>query len=213
MEISKSQYESILERILPVLMKNGLKATTMDAVAASLQMSKRTLYEIFSSKEEMFKEIHKHFHFKMAAALKNIFESSENVMEAIIKCFLYNRDLMGFVGAEFIRDMEKFANDNPISSENRRHHFQNLYEVLLQGAKEGYFREDVNLYVQSRMFSLQMESLKRTEELFPDDISLLEIYDSIIVGFLRGISSDKGLIALERFMPALTSFSSNHKQI
>ena len=204
-EVSQEQYLKILDCIVPILMKNGLKATTMDSLAANMQMSKRTLYEIFGSKDEMFKEVHKYYHTKMAEKLKQIFENSGNVMEAIIKCFLYNRDLMSIVSAEFIRDMEQFANrDNMISVSHRRHHYQNLYEVLQQGVKEGYFRHDVNLKVQCRMISIQMESLKRTEELFPEDITLLEVYDSIIVGFLRGISSTKGLDELEKFMPSLT---------
>lgn len=209
-EVTPEHYNTILESIVPILMRNGLKATTMDSIASSLQMSKRTLYEIFGSKEEMFREAHKFYHKKMADALKDIFESSENVMESIIKCFLYNRDTMGNASADFIRDMEQFANqDNPISESHRRHHYQNLLDVLEQGVKEGYFRDDVNLMVQCRMFIIQMEALKRTEELFPEDITLLEVYDSIIVGFLRGISSSKGLEELEKYLPYLTTNSKN----
>ena len=212
-EVSQEQYLKILDCIVPILMKNGLKATTMDSLATNMQMSKRTLYEIFGSKDEMFREAHKYFHNKMAEKLKHIFENSGNVMEAIINCFLYNRDLMSIVSADFVRDMEQLANkDNLISESQRRHHYQNLYEVLQQGVKQGYFREDVNLKVQCRMVSIQMESLKRTEELFPDDITLLEVYDSIIVGFLRGISSKKGLEELEKFMPSLTKTTNSVKQ-
>ena len=205
-EIDLQQYSKILECIMKALMKTGVKATTMDSIASSLQMSKRTLYEIFGSKEEMFLEAHKFFHKKMALALKDIFETSDNVMEAIIKCFLFNRDLMSNVNADFIRDIEQLAKKGEmISQDNHRHHYQNLYDVLSKGVKEGYFRDDVNLKVQCRMLSLQMESLKRSVELFPEDISLLEIYDSIIIGFLRGISSSKGLEEIEKFIPALTS--------
>lgn len=205
-DFNEEQYNEILRRIMPALMKNGLKATSMDSIAVTLQMSKRTLYEIFGSKEEMFREVHKYFHKRMADALIEIFKTSDNVMEAIIKCFLYNRDMMSNVSAHFIRDLEQFATNGQIVTENtQRHHYQNLYDVLQKGVLEGYFRNDINLYVQCRMLTLQMEALKRTEELFPDDISLLEIYDSIIIGFLRGISSLKGLEEIERFMPALTS--------
>ena len=212
-EVSQEQYLKILECIVPILMKNGLKATTMDSLASNMQMSKRTLYEIFGSKDEMFREAHKYFHNKMAEKLKHIFENSGNIMEAIINCFLYNRDLMSIVNAEFIRDMEQFATqDNLISESKRRHHYQALYEVLQMGVEQGYFREDINLKVQCRMFLLQMESLKRTEELFPEDITLLEVYDSIMVGFLRSNSSQKGLAELEKFMPSLTKTANSTKQ-
>lgn len=203
-EVSQDQYLKILDKILPVLMKNGLKATTMDSLASGLQMSKRTLYEIFGSKDEMFREVHKYFQNKMSTKLKEIFDTSDNVMEAIIQSFLYNRDVMSLVNVEFIRDIEQYVHNENSSECSRQPHYQNLYEVLKQGVDGGFFREDVNLKVQCRMFSIQMESLKRMEELFPDDISLLEVFDSIIVGFLRGISSSKGLAELEKFMPSLT---------
>ena len=209
-EISQQQYERILECFMRSLLKNGLKGTTMDSVAASLQMSKRTLYEIFGSKEEMFLEVHSYYHKMTAEKLSEIFLSSSNVMEGIIKCFLFNRDLMSYISTDYIRDMQllaKKAGDRLFPS-NHKNHPQNLYDILQQGVKEGYFREDVNLMIQCRMLMIQMESLKRTEELFPSDISLLEIFDSIIMGFLRGISSEKGLLELEKFMPTLSSLSS-----
>lgn len=182
----------------------------MDSLASTLQMSKRTLYEIFGSKEEMFKEVHKYFHHKIIEQLRKTFDSSTNVMEAIIKCFLINRDIMSDVGVEFLRDMEELASQNTCMAEShQRHNYQNLLDVLQRGVAEGYFREDVNLNIQCRMFTLQMESLKRSEELFPEDISLLEIYDSIIIGFLRGVSSAKGLEELEKFLPDFTSVVSN----
>lgn len=209
-DIKPAQYNRMLECIMTALKQHGLKATTMDFISSSLQMSKRTLYEIFGSKEAMFREAHSFFHNQMAQNMKEIFATSNNVMEAIIKCFLYNRDFMSNVSADFIRDMEQFANhDHLISEAQRRHHYQNLYDVLEKGVLEGYFRDDVNLKVQCRMFTIQMESLKRTEELFPEDITLLEVYDSIIIGFLRGISSHKGLEQLEQYIPSFSSLLSN----
>lgn len=208
--VTQEDYNKLLDSIMPVIMKNGLKGTTMDSIASKLQMSKRTLYEIFGSKEEMFRELHKYFHNRIAIALAKIFETSGNVMEAIIKCFLYNRDLMSNVSAQFIRDLEQFATQTQLISEDqRRHHYQNLFEVLQQGIKEGYFRKDLNLQVHCKMVSIQMESLKRTEELFPEDITLLDVYDSIIIGFLRSISSSKGLEELDKYLPSLSAINKN----
>lgn len=213
-DINSEQINKILEAIMPVLMQNGLKATTMDSLASSLQMSKRTLYEIFGSKEEMFREAFYFFHKKTSTKLKEIYQTASNVMEGLIKCCLYNRDLMQYLSAEFIRDMEHFASQGNLTPENhRRHHYQNFYDVLQLGVKEGYFRNDINLMVQCRMLSLQMEALKRFEELFPKDITILEVFDGIITGFLRAISSRKGLEELELYMPLLTNSSIKNESI
>lgn len=207
-DISKEQFDKILECFLESMMKNGLKGTTMDSLASSLQMSKRTIYEIFGTKEDLFREVHKHFNDKMAKKMRSIFLSSSNVMEGIIKCFIYNRDLMSDLSAEFIRDMQTYANNRSfITDIQRRQHYDNLYEVLQRGVEEGFFREDLNLLVLCRVFILQMEALKRTEELFPSDISLIEIYDNIIVGFLRGISTLNGMEELEKYLPTFKTIA------
>lgn len=213
-EVSKEQYNKILEHVMGAFIKNGVKATTMDSIATTLQMSKRTLYEIFGNKEEIFKEANKYFHQKTADKLRSIFANSDNVMEAIIKCFLYNRDFMSNVNVNFIRDLDEYSRQhNQISPETKRKHYHNLYDVLKKGVEEGYFRNDVNLMVQCHMLTIQMEALKRSEELFSQDISLLEVFDSIILGFLRGLASTKGLEELERYTPNLTiSNKSDHLQ-
>lgn len=213
-DISEEQYNKILDCFISALKKNGLKATTMDSIASSLQMSKRTLYEIFGTKDDMFRDAHVYFHKKMKENLTKIFNDSSNVMEAIIRCFLFNRDVMSSLSPEFMRDIEEFAShENILTPTTRRKHYQNLYDVLQSGVEQGYFREDVNLAIQCRMLIIQMEALKRTEELFPEDISLLEVYDTIIIGFLRGISSAKGLQELETFKDSFFTSPSHRNEI
>lgn len=206
-DLNQREYDELMECIISSLMKNGIKSTTMDSIASLRQMSKRTLYEIFESKENMFKEAHSYFHKKMGNSLKEIFCSSENVMEAIIRCFLFNRDLMSNVNVDFIREINQYDCKPDINSENsfRDSHFLHFNDVLKRGVEEGYFNEDINLMVHSRMLGIQMESLKRMEELFPKDISLLEVYDSIIIGFLRGICTEKGRKELDRVIQQLKS--------
>lgn len=209
-DISEQLYEKIMECFIKALMKNGLKATTMDSLAADLQMSKRTLYEIFGNKEELFIEAQKYFHKKNAEKLYEIFSSSENIMEAIIKCILYNRDLMSNLNTEFIRDIHQASvKQDLFPKSQKQHHYNDLIEVLQRGVAEGFFRKDLNLTVQCRILSIQMEALKRTEEIFPEDISLLEIYDNVNIGFLRAISTRKGLDELEKFIPSFSSIGNN----
>lgn len=203
-ETNKEVLNRILDCFIDSLTKSGFKATTMDSLASTLQMSKRTLYELFSNKEEIFREACIYYHKKIANDLSDIFASSTNVMDAIIRCCMYNRDLMSNLSSEFLKDMEEYSKKMVKDEAKREMRFRNLYDVLKRGVEEGYFRHDINLKVQCRMLSIQMEALKHTETLFPADITLLDVYDSIIIGFLRGISNNKGLEALEKYMPLFT---------
>lgn len=48
--------EKILQTSMAEFMSKGIRAVKMDDIAASLGISKRTLYEIYSNKEELLLE-------------------------------------------------------------------------------------------------------------------------------------------------------------
>lgn len=198
-EMSPQAYNELIDSIMMILIQNGLKATTMDSIASKMQISKRTLYEIFSSKTEMITCALEAFHKRHSATLKRIFESSPNVMEGILRGFFAHRDLMRRTNVNFFRDLDSiFSETRDESNPAKLSFFDNYVKVLEKGAEEGFFLKDVNFLLQCRLHWIQMESLKRIEELFPPDITLLEAYDSICIGFLRSIATQKGIEVLDK---------------
>ena len=198
-DLKEEDYQHLLNRIVPILLAKGLKSTTMDTVATALGMSKRTLYEIFNSKSEMLKEVLGALERQNEKVYMSAFENSENVMEALFVIFKYNRDLVGRINVNFYRDMDRLYKDKRRTYDKTR---EGRHEKMLQlfrlGVDQGMFRPDVDYGVQSRIMGLQMEGLKRIEELFPPDIPLQRVFDAIILGFLRSIASQKGMDVLNR---------------
>lgn len=204
--MSPQAYDALIDAIMMIFLKNGLKATTMDSIAAKLQISKRTLYEIFSSKTEMVTCALEAFHKRHTDALKEIFHSSKNVMEGILRGFFAHRDVMSRANVNFFRDLDSiFAESRNDSNHSKLTFLDNYVRVLEKGVEEGFFRSDVNFMLQCRLQWIQMESLKRMEEFFPPDITLLEAYDSISIGFLRSISTQKGLEMLDKTLETIKS--------
>lgn len=199
-EIQTSEARSkLLNSISDILLRNGIKATSMDFLASSLHISKRTLYEIFGSKTEMVTQALTALHNRMCMEHTKIFESTENVLEAILLSFLKQRDIMSKLNVEFFSDMDcLFAEAKLHSKESKQQFIDNIVTMLHKGVEQGYFRNDVNMTVQCRMMLIQMESLKRMEELFPPDITLLDVYDTVSIGFLRSMASVKGMEMLDQ---------------
>ncbi len=200
-EMTPEAYDKLIHSIGELLLKNGLKATTMDSIASALQISKRTLYEIFGSKNEMVLSAVEATHKRHEAKLKEIFDQSSNVMEGILLGFLYQRDEMRKANIDFFRDMDSlFSEAKECSSLNKRKAIEKFLPVYQKGVKQGYFRKIGNFALHCRLLGVQMESLKRMEEFFPPDITLLEAYDSISINFLRSIATPKGLTVLDNLM-------------
>lgn len=68
---------------------------------------------------------------------------------------------------------------------------------FLKGVEEGVFRPNIDYRIIIRLFMIQMESLKRMEENFPPDVTLLEAYETASTALLRSIATPKGLEILE----------------
>lgn len=203
-DLKEEAYQDLLRRIVTILLENGLKSTTMDLVAAKLGMSKRTLYELFGSKSEMLQEGLAELERQSNEFFVEAFRKADNVMEAFIEVFKYNRDLMGKVNVQFYRDMDRLYKDKRETYEKTREkRYEGMLRMFNQGVEQGMFRPDVDYSIQARMMGLQMEGLKRIEELFPPDITLQRVYDSIIIGFLRSIASENGRVVLEKLLSKL----------
>lgn len=191
--------DRLLSEILPFVLKNGLKATTMDKVASALSMSKRTLYEIFDSKEEMIKGVLSYLHRKHSSNIKTIFEKSDTVIEAFYYIFKSYQEIMDIASADFYRDMDvMYSQIRNVYDAQTDAWQQNMLATIATGQQQGVFRDDVNYPVILRMFRVQMESLKRMEEFLPNDVTIQEAYQTVIMSFLRSIASQKGMEILEK---------------
>lgn len=185
------------------MMEKGLKATTMDTVAKSLHMSKRTLYEIFENKNDMIIQVIDHNNHRMMLKMQEIVETSSNVMAALFTIFSIHRDYLRKVNTEYFRDMDRLYPEMRLRHDSCRGERQEgILSILRRGVSQGVFRDDVNLEIQVKIMELQAESLKRSESLFPPEITLLEIYDTITIGFLRSIASAEGHRILDEMRKA-----------
>ncbi|MPM01492.1 hypothetical protein SDC9_47732 [bioreactor metagenome] len=79
--------EAILEGAVKVFTKNGFEASSMDSIAEAAGVSKRTVYNHFSSKETLFQAIVADF-LKQRDEIKPIQYTSELPLEAQLKEFI-----------------------------------------------------------------------------------------------------------------------------
>lgn len=79
--------ERILETARGSFSTHGIKSITMDDIAASLGISKRTLYEVFPDKETLLEECIQKGREEAEVFLKEVLANSANVLEVLLKCY------------------------------------------------------------------------------------------------------------------------------
>ena len=56
-DLKEEHYLRLIKAISEIIVKKGPSHTSMDYVASTLNMSKRTLYELFGSKDDMIRHV------------------------------------------------------------------------------------------------------------------------------------------------------------
>lgn len=199
MDASKEHTDSLLSSILPIVLEKGPSHTTMDHVASCLGISKRTLYEIFGSKDEMLKEVLQFQHNIYRKIAEKIFLESENMMAAMVELMKVHHDFLKKVRPDFFRDMdERFKHLRPAYDSRNDEMNRQISRVITLGIKQGMFRKNCDFEMYLRLLRIQLESIKRMEDFFPPEITIAQAFNAIGLGFLRNIASPKGIEYLEQ---------------
>lgn len=152
----------------------------MDEIAASLGISKRTLYEVFPDKETLLEE----------CILKSQKDGDIFVKGVIERFHATNK--------KFFEDIKKYPKAYQLMKNNRNRSSEDTVNFFKEGVKQGIFRDDVNFAIINLLVRDQLDLLMNSD--ICNEYSFLEVYESIMFTFLRGISTEKGARVLEDFI-------------
>lgn len=187
--------QKIIEEAANMFRTYGIRAVTMDMLAERLGMSKRTIYEVFSDKDELLKGVLKMMSWKQYDLMKKILSESENVIQAIFKMIDSMMDHYQKMSPAFQLDIKRFHGnllDNPEEIKDLPY-YSNNSEIILRGIKEGVFRDDIDVEITNKCM-LEVIKLSNDKEGFTgDDYLNKNVIMNLYINYLRGISTPKGL--------------------
>jgi AcrR family transcriptional regulator len=187
--------QKIIEEGAMMFRTYGIRAVTMDMLAANMGISKRTIYEVFSDKDELLKGVLKWMLVKQRELMTKIFSESENVIEAIFKMIDLMTDHFQRMSPAFQMDMQRLHRD---IQKNREElidlpYLSNNSEILNRGIKEGVFRDDIDVEITNKCM-LEVARMSNDKNVFPpDDFANKDVIRNFYINYLRGISTRKGL--------------------
>lgn len=190
--------ERIVVKAMESFTQNGIKSITMDDVAASLGISKRTLYEVFRDKETLLKECVLKNHREMTEFLTDAMAKSTNVLEVILVCYRRSIETFHKTNKRFFEDIKKYPRINEMMRHNQEQNSDSTIAFFKMGVEQGIFRDDVNFAIVNLLVREQLDLLMNTE--ICNEYSFLEVYKAIMFTYIRGISTEKGARILDDFI-------------
>ena len=198
---SQNSYrQELRERILATAMNEfytkGIKAVKMDDIAKRLSISKRTLYEIYQNKEELLLEGMKASEAEFDAHMKAFsFQQSNNVMDILIEFYHYQVTKFAKKTPAYYEDLHKYSLITEYLHSKQSERDKNASLFIKKGIQEGFFRADINYSIVTQI-ARESVHYAMMNQLYKEH-SIQEVFSNIILLFIRGICTLKGLQRLE----------------
>lgn len=189
-----SQKERILNDVLDLFLKAGIKSVTMDDIAKHLGMSKKTIYQFFKDKNELVSELVKKKVQEDEDEMCGIIKQSGNVIEAMLNMMKCSEELLSKINPIIIHDLQKYHSEAWKEFQNFKAGVlvRILEDLLTKGITEGYIRPDIDVRILARMRMNQVE-MGFNQELFPvAEFSPWKVQTQFLEHFNYGICTLEG---------------------
>lgn len=189
---------SILAEAKKQFRERGINAVKMDDISKALEISKRTVYELYSNKEELLLEVIRNIREENRGHITQFAEQCDNVMDVLLEALKQQVERMSQTNVDFFNDMVKY----PKASELLRQHFEEQKEeskgFFVRGVQEGFFVDYVDYMVLLEIVSGTMGMLRTTPAY--RTMSHREIFLNYLSVILRGICTVKGIEKIDIFI-------------
>tara|TARA_Y100000589_G_scaffold247446_1_gene235413 strand:- start:3562 stop:4191 length:630 start_codon:yes stop_codon:yes gene_type:complete len=193
-QLSDPKEIALLERVNDVYIKKGVKRTTMDDMAKTLNVSKKTLYKHVKNRKELV----------MKSTYFHVSRDREKITE--IQNKNYNPILEQYELTKFV--IETISKINPVLHSDLENYFPEawaylnqyfndfvfeiLYRNLLRGQSEGVYHKFFKPEIIARFFATRIDVIF-DGELFPEsEFNFKEVYVEYMIYHLNSIVSEKG---------------------
>lgn len=195
-----AQDSNWLERVESMFMRFGIKSITMDDVAHELGISKKTLYQMVESKDDLVIKVLDHHIAREKSQCLCMAQEADNAIEEIFIIMDSNSQELAQMKTNILNDLQKYHRDAWLMIRNFQYDFvlKIIRDNIVRGRKEGLYREDFDLDIIAKLHLSTVFNLF-DEQLFPSGSnSKVTLFKEYMMHFLHGIVSAKGLAYLKK---------------
>ena len=185
----------ILKAAMKAFTEKGIRAVKMDDIAESLAISKRTMYEIYATKEELLYEGVKTFREDRRKKFMEM-GKEKDLMEILLKVYHMRVEEVNAVNPLFYDDLVKYPRVLRYLTREQKNSREDMMKFFERGVEEGYFRDDVNYELAARLFDALGRYIQ--EERLYNKYNIKEIFRGMPLVLLRGLCTEKGIEKLQK---------------
>ena len=206
--------ERIKQAAHELVMKYSIRSVSMDDIAASVGMSKKTIYQYYRDKDELVNAVVEGVIEENECVCNGHVDAAKNAVHEIFLAMEMMVEMFKSMNPSIIYEMQKY---HPVAFQRFHRHktkflLSHLQKNLQRGIQEELYRPDINVQILSHF---------RVESMFipfnPDfqrslnNYNLLELEEQIITNFLFGLVSPRGYKLAMKYMVEKEKKNTKHK--
>ena len=170
----------------------------MDDVSHQLHISKRTLYQLFDTKESLLLACQQKAMAEHQQQIEHIMAETDNVIEIILSDLQLSMMEIQKFSKEFLNEIPLYDKLRENMLHHRKENKANALEFINRGISQGLFRPEINAEMVYEVGVAIIDTL--VEKGLYKTVPLFELLSSSTIAYLRGISTEKGIELLNEFV-------------
>lgn len=192
-------------------MRYGIRSVTMDEIAGQLGISKKTIYQYFTDKDEIVEGVIDKEILDNECKCSGFIMASENAVHEVFMSLEEMEEMFKGMNPLIMYDLEKH---HPKGHRKYRDHinkfmYQVMCENLQRGIKEGLYRPGINVDVVAK-HRIESAFMTFNQDVFPHSRYLiLDVARELGVLFMYSIATPKGVQFIEKYQQQRLAINKN----
>lgn len=191
----------VLEAADAMFRERGFRAVRMDDVAHALNISKRTLYEIYPNKEDLIIESIRSGMERTRQAMEQCLARRADVMDILADCFRLHIADIRSLNPLILADLQFYPRACEFLEGLKEERAGDRRKFFVRGQEEGYILTDVNLDLLDDLDRAWADYFSR-ERLYthytPDEL----LRNSMLL-FVRSVCTEKGVRRIDEMLKTM----------
>ena len=193
--------ERILAKAADLFIRYGIRSITMDEIASQLGISKKTIYQFFTDKDDMVAAVIEKELKKDEMECMQFREQAEDAVQQIFLAMESLEEMLRYANPLMLYDLEKH---HPRSYRKlKEYKYQFLYQMIADniqwGMDEELYRADIQKDIISKT-RIELAFLIFNPDIFPHNrYKMSEVNYELAIFFLQGITTVKGKKLIEKY--------------
>jgi AcrR family transcriptional regulator len=195
MALPDTTKQRILHKSLDLFAQKGFLKVSMDELASSLSVSKKTLYKSFSGKEEIVRAVFQWVGDESAAYISSIVNNkSLEFPDKIGHILVFMSNQLIRFGRFFFDDMRKAMPElwEEVLEFRRIRINENFGKIFAEAKENGWFRDDIDPQLVLMIFLHSIQNMVTPESLATLPYTAPQVLDNVMKVIFEGVMTEKG---------------------